>query len=155
MDAEPSSSANWISNVSITDILNSMSVQQLLVVADSCYSGVMTRAALGRLEPGLSEDERLRIFAGMARKRSRMALTSGGVEPVLDNTGGTNSVFARPFLEVLDANQGVLPGQDLFRHLQVRVASAAERLDSRQVPEYAPIKYAGHEAGDFFFVRVR
>jgi hypothetical protein len=24
----------------------------------------------------------------------------------------------------------------------------------RQVPEYAPIKYAGHESGDFFFVRV-
>jgi hypothetical protein len=47
----------------------------------------------------------------------------------------------------------VLPGYDLFRHLQVRVASQAERAQISQVPEYAPIKFAGHESGDFFFVR--
>ena len=52
VDAEPNSTANWISNVAITDVLNSMTVQQLLVVADSCYSGTMTRSSLGRLEGG-------------------------------------------------------------------------------------------------------
>ncbi len=31
--------------------------------------------------------------------------------------------------------------------------TAVERLDVRQVPEYAPIRFAGHEAGDFLFVR--
>ena len=56
-------------------------------------------------------------------------------------------------LNMLRANQGVLPGQEMFRHLQVRVASQAERAQVSQVPEYAPIKYAGHESGDFFFVR--
>ena len=37
VDAEPDSPANWISNISVTDILNAMALQQLLVVADSCY----------------------------------------------------------------------------------------------------------------------
>ena len=29
----------------------------------------------------------------------------------------------------------------------------ADEVQMRQLPEYAPIKYAGHEAGDFVFVR--
>jgi hypothetical protein len=82
-----------------------------------------------------------------------MALTAGGVQPVLDSAGGKHSAFAQAFLDVLDANTGILAGQELFRILQTRVASAARRANTDQVPEYAPIKFAGHEAGDFFFVR--
>ena len=153
IDAEPNSTANWISNVAITDVLNSMTVQQLLVVADSCYAGTMTRSSLGRLEGGLSETERIRILSVMAHQRSRMVLTSGGVEPVLDSAGGGHSAFAQAFLGVLQSNVGVLPGQELFGHLRLRVASVADRVQMRQVPEYAPIKFAGHESGDFVFVR--
>jgi hypothetical protein len=153
IDAEPNSTTNWISNVAITDVLNAMTVQQLLVVADSCYAGTMTRSALGRLEGGLSESERVRLLSVMAHQRSRMVLTSGGVEPVLDSAGGGHSAFAQAFLGVLQSNVGVLPGQELFGHLRLRVASVADRLQMRQVPEYAPIKYAGHESGDFVFVR--
>jgi len=153
IDAEPNSTANWISNVAVTDVLNSMTVQQLLVVADSCYAGTLTRSSLGRLEGGLSESERLRLLSAMAQQRSRMVLTSGGVEPVLDSAGGGHSAFAQAFLGVLRANVGVLPGQELFGHLRLRVASVADRVQMRQVPEYAPIKFAGHESGDFVFVR--
>jgi hypothetical protein len=153
IDAEPNSTANWISNVAITDVLNAMTVQQLLVVADSCYAGTLTRSSLGRLEGGLSESERLRLLSVMAQQRSRMVLTSGGVEPVLDSAGGGHSAFAQAFLAVLRSNVGVLPGQELFGHLRLRVASVADRVQMRQVPEYAPIKFAGHESGDFVFVR--
>ncbi|HET7877017.1 MAG TPA: caspase family protein [Methylomirabilota bacterium] len=153
VDAEPNSSANWISNIAITDILNAMNVQQLLVVADSCYAGTLTRSSVGRIEPGLSETERFKVIQLMAQKRSRMVMTSGGVEPVLDSAGGPHSAFAQPFIELLQTNVGVLSGQEMFRLLQLRVAATAQRLDVQQVPEYAPIKFAGHEAGDFFFVR--
>jgi predicted nucleic acid-binding Zn-ribbon protein len=153
IDAEPNSTANWISNVAVTDVLNSMTVQQLLVVADSCYAGTMTRSSLGRLEGGLSDSERVRLLSVMANQRSRMVLTSGGVEPVLDSAGGGHSAFAQAFLGVLRSNVGVLPGQELFGHLRLRVASVADRVQMRQVPEYAPIKFAGHESGDFVFVR--
>jgi hypothetical protein len=153
VDAEPNSSANWIKNIDITDILNAMTVKQLLVVADSCYSGTLTRSAVARLEARMSNDEILKVIQTMARQRSRMVMTSGGLEPVLDGAGGSYSVFARPFIELLQANIGVLPGQEMFRLLQLRVAAVAQRIDVRQVPEYAPIKFAGHESGDFFFVR--
>jgi len=123
------------------------------VVADSCYAGTLTRSSLGRLEGGASEEERLKVIQLMAHKRSRMVMTSGGVEPVLDSAGGAHSAFAQSFIELLRTNVGVLPGQEMFGFLQVRVAATAQRSDIQQVPEYAPIKFAGHEAGDFFFVR--
>ena len=153
VDAELNSQANWISNVTVTDILNAMTVRQLLVVADSCYSGTLTQSAVGRLDPALSNEETLKLIQEMTRKRSRMVMTSGGIEPVLDNPGGQHSAFAQVFIELLQANVGVLAGQEMFGFLQGRVTAAAERANARQVPEYAPLKFARHASGDFFFVR--
>jgi hypothetical protein len=157
VDAEQNSTANWISNTDITDMLNSMNARQLLVVADSCYSGQLTRSASAKLEGGLTEEEQIKLMLTMSTKRSRIAMTSGGVEPVLDSSGGQHSVFAQVFLQVLRENTGVLPGQSMFGHMRLRVVSAADRVvggrEKAQVPEYAPIKFAGHESGDFFFVR--
>jgi hypothetical protein len=154
VDAEENSTANWISNTAITDVLNAMNVKQLLVVSDSCYSGTLTRSALTPVGGAASEEETLERMQRMASQRSRLVLTSGGEEPVIDGVGGANSVFARSFVELLESNAGVLPGQELFQSLQLRVTAASEKRGVRQVPEYAPIKFAGHEAGDFFFVKV-
>ena len=153
IDAEPNSTANWIANSDITGILNAMQVKQLLLVADSCYSGTLTRSAAGQLESGLTEEELWDVVQRMAQQRSRMVMTSGGVEPVLDSAGGAHSAFANVFLQVLRENNGALLGREVFRRLQLRVAAMAERLSVPQVPEYAPIQFSGHEAGDFVFVR--
>ena len=152
VDAEPNITANWISNVDITDILNVMTAKHVLVVADSCYSGTLTRSALGQLEAGLTRDAKINWVKTMAKKRSRTALTSGGIAPVLDAGGGNHSVFAKALLDVLHANQDVIDGSRLYREVAARVAYAASRFEVEQVPEYAPIKYAGHDFGDFFFV---
>ena len=55
------------------------------------------------------------------------------------------------FASVLEDNVEVVEGQEIFRQLSANVALAASRFRMEQVPEYAPIKYAGHEAGEFFF----
>ena len=47
----------------------------------------------------------------------------------------------------------MLPARELFHRLQVQVMTMVKGLDVRQVPEYAPIRFAGHEAGDFLFAR--
>jgi hypothetical protein len=153
VDAEPGNTANWISNVDLSDLLNLMAVKQLLVVADSCYAATLTRSAGGLLEPTMTQEELQRAVQNLANKRARMVLTSGGIEPVLDNAGGRHSVFAQVFIDVLNANNGVMLGRDLFQQLQLRVNALAERWAVPQVPEYAPIKFAGHDGGDFFFLR--
>ncbi len=52
VDAEADSTANWVANTAITDILNTMSVRKAIVIADSCYSGSLTRSMLARLDAG-------------------------------------------------------------------------------------------------------
>jgi len=152
VDAEPNSDANWISNVSITDFLNAISVKHAIVVADSCYSGTLTRSSIGQLESGMSEEARARWLKAMVKARARTVLTSGGVQPVLDGGGGEHSVFARIFLEVLSENDDAMEAQRLYREVAARVLNLSSRFQLEQRPEYAPLKFAGHESGDFLFV---
>jgi hypothetical protein len=153
IDADPNSTANWIPTVQVTDILNQMSARHVLIVADSCYSGTLTRSALTRLEAGKSPEAWANWVKVMVDKRSRTALTSGGVAPVLDAGAGNHSIFAKALLDALDRNSGVIEGQRLHQEIATSVAYAAGSFNVDQVPEYAPIKSAGHEAGDFFFVK--
>jgi hypothetical protein len=88
----------------------------------------------------------------MAEKRSRTVLSSGGLQPVLDEGGGNHSVFAKAFLDVLASNTEILDGQRLGLEIAARVSYAAANVAVEQDPQYAPIRYAGHEAGDFLFV---
>ena len=152
VDAEAESSANWISNVALTDVLNAMSAKHILVVADSCYSGTLTRSSLARLEAGMTRTAKVAWQRTMAQKRSRTALTSGGLAPVLDAGGGGHSIFAKAFIQVLETNTDVIEGQRLFQEISALVTWAAQARRFEQVPQYAPIKYAGHESGDFFLV---
>jgi hypothetical protein len=152
LDADANSTANWIPTYQVTDILNQMSARHVLVVADSCYSGTLTRSALTRLEAGKSPEAWANWVKLMVGKRSRTALTSGGLEPVLDAGAGKHSIFAKAFLDVLNDNSSVIEGQRLFQEIATRVSYAADAFNVQQAPEYAPIKSAGHEAGDFFLV---
>lgn len=152
VDAERDSTANWIPTTAITDLLNIIQAKQVLLVVDSCYAGALTRSAVGRLRTGMTPAEQQHWFRTMAKRKSRTVLTSGGIAPVLDAGGGRHSVFAKALLEVLEANTDILDGQRLHRDVAARVAFAAANLRFDQVPEYAPIRYAGHEAGEFFLV---
>jgi uncharacterized caspase-like protein len=152
VDAEPNSTANWISNIAVTDLLNVMAPRHILVVADSCYSGTMTRSSLARLDVGLNSGAQLKWYQTMAKARARIVLTSGGEAPVLDSGGGDHSIFAQAFIDVLNENKGILEGYSLYRAVQTRVKRKAEQLRANQDPQYSPIKYAGHEAGEFFFL---
>jgi len=152
IDAERDSSANWISNVAITDILNAMNARHVMVVSDSCYSGALTRSTLASLDSALSDKKRQAWLETLASKRSRTALTSGGLAPVLDSGRGGHSVFAHAFLDILAQNDNILEGQRLYQEISARVTYAARNYQFEQLPQYAPIKFAGHEAGDFFLV---
>jgi uncharacterized caspase-like protein len=152
VDGDVDSNVNWISTFSITDIISAISAIHVLVVADSCYSGALTRSTLARLEAGMSDEARAHWLKVVAAKRSRTVLSSGDLQPVLDSGGGDHSVFAKAFLDVLTTNTEILEGERLHREIAARVAYAASAAQVEQVPQYAPIRYSGHEAGDFLFV---
>jgi hypothetical protein len=84
----------------------------------------------------------------MVNNLVRVALTSSGLEPVLDEGSNGHSFFAKAFLEALEKNEGVIEGTRLFNELRPRVI-----LNAPQTLEYSDVLYAGHEGGDFLFVR--
>ena len=125
--------------------------KRVLVVADSCYSGLLsTDPSYLFLNDKVSYSKEYIKFK--LPKRSRLLLSSGGDQPVLDEGGGGNSVFARAFLDELEANQGILSSPELFSRIRKRVEVAAAKNKFVQTPEFKSIKGAGHEVGDFFFV---
>lgn len=152
VDAEEGNTANWISTLDVTDMLNVMSAKEILVIADSCYSGAMTRSSVPNLQTGMSDEKRIHWLKQMAGKRSRTVMTSGGLGPVLDAGGGGHSVFSKALLGVLESNRDILEGQKLYRDVAERVSFDASKVRFEQLPQYAAIKAAGHESGDFFFV---
>ncbi|PIE41144.1 MAG: hypothetical protein CSA49_04745 [Gammaproteobacteria bacterium] len=151
VDAEPGNSANWISNVSISDILNAMPAKHVLVVADSCYAGTLSMASVPRVNIDMSPEDHAEWVKIMSKAKARTVLTSGGVAPVLDGGGSGHSVFARAFIDTLDKASGIVEGHSIYREVLGKVRIRARELDHNQVPDYAPARYAGHEAGEFFF----
>lgn len=127
-------------------MVRAIQAKHVMVVADSCYSGTLVRAAQAGLN---TTEQRNAWLTRMNEKRSRTALVSGGLEPVIDAGGGGHSVFAKAFLNQLRDNPDVLDGQTLFTAVGRPVA-----LESDQTPQYSDIRRSGHEGGDFLFVRL-
>jgi hypothetical protein len=152
-DAKNNTASTWISNSAISDILTTIPSRHVLVVADSCYSGTMTRSAVPIFDPGsMSTDKWTAWVDKMANGKSRTALTSGGVQPVPDTGTGKHSYFTRAFLNALQDNDRLLDAQRLYREVSSSLALATINAPLVQSPGYAPIQFAGHESGDFFFV---
>jgi hypothetical protein len=111
-----------------------------VVVADRCYSGTLTRDA----NVGVKDADDIQRIA---QKKARTVVTSGGLEPVVDARGG-HSVFASAFIAALQQNKGGMNAQAFFAKVRERVMLAAA-----QTPECSNLHFAGHEGGDFVFVR--
>ena len=141
-DAEKNNMLNWISNFSITTTLRAIRAKHVLIVADSCYSGKLARGVRTvDISPG--------YISRLSQKRARCVISSGGIEPVIDSGGkGLHSVFASAFLNALEENNEIMDGVQLFNKLRRPVM-----LNSDQTPQYADIRKAGHEGGEFLFVR--
>ena len=153
VDAELEDNSDWVLLPTITDLLQLMSAKHILVVADSCFAGKLTRSSLAQLRPGLSEEARMELLKTLAKNRVRTALTSGGLRPVLDAGGGGHSIFTAAFLGVLEENREILETERIFLAVRNRVMNAAKQLNTEQIPTYAPVHLAGHESlGDFIFV---
>ena len=144
VDAEHDNLANWLSTSDITDVLAGLQARHALILADSCFSGTLLRS-----DPTVSIDERQALLRKLSTRRSRSIMTSGGLEPVVDNGAGKHSVFAAALIKALRDNRQVLEGGRLFMQIRDQVAARAS-----QTPQYAPLRNAGHDGGDFIFVRL-
>jgi hypothetical protein len=144
VDAEPGLQFTWIANDDVRRYLKGMPAKHVLVVADSCFSGSLTRStgeygAIGRE----------RFFAAIDAGVSRKVISSGGTEPVADAGSRGHSVFAYYLLKMLRENdRPYLASFELFAKLARAVTN-----NSSQKPQYGTVMEAGDEgAGDFTFI---
>ena len=142
----------WVPNEFVTRHLARIKAKRIMVVADSCYAGLLSSA------PGyLFMDEKVQYTDEYLKyklpKKSRLLLSSGGDQPVLDNAGRGHSVFARAFLDSLENAGPIISAPELYLKVKDEVGAQAKTVGFEQMPEFKAIKGAGHEVGDFFFVR--
>ncbi|PCJ12345.1 MAG: hypothetical protein COB04_17910 [Gammaproteobacteria bacterium] len=153
VDGEAGNPSQWIKNVDITDMINTIPAKDILVVADSCYSGTLTGSSISRVDRQISPDKMSQYLRLLSQARSRVVLSSGGEVPVLDGTPGSkHSVFAQSFIDALERLKEPVAGYRLFIDVATDVSKKAQQLNFPQEPRYAPIRHAGHESGDFIFV---
>jgi len=146
VDAQKDNDENWISADDITSNTRAMPSLHVLIIADSCYSGALTRDA----EAGINPRQRDAFLGKMLGSKSRNLMASGADEPVADGGPAGHSIFAAAILESLDlVPEEQFTATDLFdRFVQPGVAGR-----SSQVPQYSPIRNSGHAYGDFVFSR--
>ncbi|KGM39900.1 hypothetical protein JY96_07285 [Aquabacterium sp. NJ1] len=149
VDGDDKDIAQWVSVIDVTDQLAAMQARHVMVIADSCYSGTLTRSLIPQVDQALSAAQRQGPLSHLAKQRVRVAMTSGGLEPVVDGGSVDHSLFARSLLDMLGQVNAPVSAQELFQGVQARFAHLARRLSIAQQPQYAPIGFAGHEAGDF------
>jgi len=149
VDAVRDDTSNWIIADEITTRIKVVPAKHVLVVADSCYSGTLTRGLGEALPPPNAREQ---FLGRMAAGRSRTLMASGGDEPVADGGGGNHSVFANALLRGLrEIDKDKFTAAELFRyHVEEPVAGRAN-----QTPEYNPLRNSGHESGDFIFIRIK
>jgi len=149
-DAEKDSHDDWIVANEITGVVRATAARHVLIISDSCYGGMMARAAKPLFAAASEHDA---FLAKMIRGKSRHVMSSGGNEPVLDSdssgSSSKHSVFADVLLQGLrQFDRKAFSAEELFsQYVRERVGGR-----SNQVPEFNPIINSGDEDGDFVFL---
>lgn len=143
VDASYEMRSKWISNQRIVDRIKATKAKHVLLVADSCFSGTLMRSGTN-LQNQEQIDEK--YIERLKNKKTRLVITSGGNEPVVDSVGGDHSLFALKFIDTLKNNNSVINSQILFENVRRYVVANAD-----QTPERAMVHKTGHDGGDFLF----
>jgi uncharacterized caspase-like protein len=139
VDASVASAAGWISNTDISKLLGAIKARQVILVSDSCFSGSLTK------EQKVTYSGAIKLESVLMR-RSVLALSSGGDEPVSDEGKEGHSIFAWNLIRTLQATVGVTPGYEIYRRVHGEVIKG-----SSQKPQYGAVVSAGHAAGGEYF----
>jgi len=111
--------SSWISHSTIKNILSSERVRgkNIIIVADSCYSGTLLRGGPSLLS--INEQGYRGKLLKLASNRSRQVITSGGLEPVADGGRDGHSLFGYYFLKALKDNDKDLVDLESLFHTRV------------------------------------
>jgi len=144
VDAAAKSISKYISNEDIRAFLTGIKSKHTLLVTDACFSGDIFRGKTMTIP----YENSTKYYSKMYSLSSRKAITSGGVEPVMDKGKENHSIFAYYFLQALkNNNEKYFDAGQIFDFIKIPVVN-----NSYQTPAYSPIRNAGDEGGQFIFI---
>jgi hypothetical protein len=145
VDAGTTSISEFVSNNDIQTFLAGIKSKHTLLVSDACFSGDVFRGQTVSVPFENSE----RYYKEVHGLTSRQAITSGGIEPVMDGGKDGHSVFSYYFIKSLINNKNkYLDASQVFDQLKIPVFN-----NSEQSPKLSPIKNTGDEGGQFIFIK--
>ena len=117
-DATSQTTAQYISNSDIQTFLGGIKSKHTLLVSDACFSGDLFRGKTVSIPFENSDNYYKKVYD----LSSRQALTSGGVEPVMDGGKEGHSIFSYYFLKTLENNGGrFLDAGQLYEGVKIPV----------------------------------
>jgi hypothetical protein len=135
---------NWINTSGVTDMIAEFKAKHVLLMVDSCFSGLLKGE-----DENLTDDGEKKNTVSLKKwmnRKTRLYISSGSNEPVLDEGEGKHSYFAKKFIELLETNNDHMTSWELFGKIDTYVQNNAS-----QRPKYKIIKETGHNEGRFVF----
>jgi tetratricopeptide (TPR) repeat protein len=150
-DGKPNDEFTWLSASTLVNSIRRMKARSILIVSDSCFSGAMTRDP-----PDLtafSQDRREALLKAGSRK-SRIFISSGGTEPVLDRgcpESSEHSIFACAVLRAMREIEVPIFSSGELHHMYLLPMVSGKVT---QQPERREIRDSDHANGDFIFAKI-
>lgn len=143
VDADPKNPVNWISSALVSEHLDLMAPNHVLLLANAVFGGLRTRSSVARLPRGMTLDERVSHVRRLLERRTRLVLSAAdeGDEP--------DAAFNDALVAALQSSEGVLEASKLYEQVNDRLFE--ERGDASNV-DFATLRWARNDLSDFFFV---
>ena len=147
VDASAEEESMWVEDTTIKRKLSLIPANNILVVADTCFSGNLTRGV-----EIVTEAPSEALFRKYNETKSRVAITSGGDQPVLDALGGKHSIFAEAFLSFLESQEQPFSASKVVQEIGPTVSKKSLAAGLAQMPRYGALYgQSGHDGPDFVF----
>ena len=135
-DSDSNDASTWFNMYDLMNFIRISPAFHVSIISNSCFSGAI-----------FEEPTRGGGITAIENKRSRLALTSGGIEKVSDGKQNSLSPFTETVVDVLTANNKEEFSFALFAH-QVLMKFNTDR---NQTPMFGPLTSVGHMGGSAIF----
>lgn len=145
VDANSKSISQYISNNDIQSLLSGIRSRHTLLISDACFSGDIFRGKTLTIP----YENNFKYYHKVHSLPSRKAISSGGIEPVMDGGHDGHSIFTYYLLKALSENTKMFfDAGEVYDRIKIPVVN-----NSEQTPYYRPIKNTGDEGGQFIFIQ--
>ena len=141
-------SSKWLNINDVNSAISMINAKHLLVMVDACYQGTAFKSGNQKIiGPSNDEMNDVKYFEKIKMRRSRIVITSGNNEPVVDALLDGHSPFAYKFIDILINNNNYETSTSMFIKLNKYHANLSQSPNIIYSFKWA------HGGGEFIFLK--